>query len=99
MSDINKINAEELENAAGGATQTGEWTTVSGLTGGYLAIRKAPEATYESEINHTGLLNGDRVQITGGRVVGPGFGGTATYVWVYSPKYNVSGYVNAAYLK
>lgn len=99
MTDTNKINAEELENIAGGAAAGGQWMTVSGLKDGYLAIRTRPEATYESEINHTGLLNGDKVQITGGYVNGPGFGGQATYVWVFSPKYGVSGYVNAAYLR
>ena len=99
MTDINKINPEELENVAGGAAGTGVWKTVANLTGGYLAIRTAPEAKYENEINHTGLLNGDKVQVTGGTVTGTGFGGgKATYTWVYAPKYGVSGYVNAAYL-
>ena len=100
MTDINKINAEELENVTGGASGSGVWKTVSGLTGGYLAIRTAPEAKYENEINHTGLLNGDKVQITGATVPGTTFNGAkATYTWVYAPKYGVSGYVNAAYLK
>ena len=99
MTDINKINAEELENVTGGANEGGAWKTVAGLTGGYLAIRTAPEAKYENEINHTGLLNGDKVQITGGTVMGTGFGGAkASYTWVFAPKYGVSGYVNSAYL-
>ena len=98
MTEMNKINEQELEGVAGGAA-AGTWMTVAKLTGGYLAIRTAPAAKYENEINHTGLLNGDKVQITGSYVKGTGFGGgPATYVWVYAPKYNVSGYVNAAYL-
>lgn len=100
MTDMNKLNPEELENVAGGASGQGTWRTVCNLTSGYLAIRTAASANYENEINHTGLLNGDQVQITGPSVVGTGFGGgKATYAWVYAPKYGVSGYVNAAYLK
>ena len=100
MTEMNKINPEELEGVAGGAAEGGAWKTVSGLTGGYLAIRTAPAAQYENEINHTGLLNGDKVQVTGATVQGTGFGGgKAFYTWVYAPKYNVSGYVNSAYLK
>ena len=99
MTDMNKINPEELEGVAGGVS-IGQWATVSGLTGGYLAIRTAPAAQYENEINHTGLLNGDKVQVTGGTVMGTTFGNAkAAYTWVFSPKYNVSGYVNSAYLK
>ena len=98
MSEMNKINPEELEGVAGGAAATGVWKTVTGLTGGYLAIRTAPAADYNNEINHIGLHNGDKVQITGSRVQGSGFGGPATYVWVYAPKFGVSGYVNAAFI-
>ena len=69
------------------------------VSNGYLAIRTAPAADYNNEINHIGLKTGDQVQITGGYVQGTGFGGEkATYVWVYAPKFGVSGYVNAAYL-
>ena len=65
-----------------------------------LPIRTAPAADYNNEINHTGLLNGDKVQVTGATVQGTTFGGgKATYTWVYAPKYGVSGYVNAAYIK
>lgn len=99
MTDMNKINMNEMENVAGGAA-TGTWMTVCNLESGYLAIRTAPEAKYENEINHTGLLNGDKVQVTGGTVMGTGFGGgRAAYTWVFAPKYGVSGYVNAAYLR
>ena len=63
------------------------------------AIRTAPAFDYNNEINHTGLKTGDQVQITGNYVQGTGLNGTsATYVWVFAPKYGVSGYVNAAYL-
>ena len=69
------------------------------VSNGYLAIRTAPAADYNNEINHIGLKTGDQVQITGGYVQGTGFGGEkATYGWVYAPKFGVSGYVNAAYL-
>ena len=101
MADFEKINEQELDNVAGGSGG-GEavWKTVANLSSGYLAIRTAPEAKYENEVNHIGLQNGDKVQITGAYVQGTGFGGgKATYVWVYAPKFGVSGYVNAAFLK
>ena len=100
MTDMNKINPEELEGVAGGANEGSAWKTVAGLTGGYLAIRTAPAADYNNEINHTGLKNGDKVQITGGTVMGTTFGGgKAAYTWIYAPKYGISGYVNSAYIK
>jgi len=100
MTDMNKINTEELEGVAGGANEGGAWKTVAGLTGGYLAIRTAPAADYNNEINHTGLKNGDKVQITGGTVMGTTFGGgKAAYTWIFAPKYGISGYVNSAYIK
>jgi hypothetical protein len=100
MADMKKINPEELEGVAGGANEGGACKTVTGLKDGYLAIRNVPVADYNNEVNHTGLKNGDKVLITGGTVVGTTFGGgKATYVWIYSPKYGVSGYVNSAYLK
>ena len=99
MADFNKVNDQELENVAGGAAGTGVWKTVCNLTGGYLAIRTAPAAQYENEINHIGLKNGEQVQIKGNYVQGSGFGGPATYVWLYAPKVGCCGFVNAAYLK
>ena len=99
MTDMNKINEQELENVAGGAGNNNGWRTVRGIQSGYLAIRTAPAAKYENEINHLGLKNGDKVQITGSYVQGTGFGGgVATYVWVFAPKFGISGYVNAAYI-
>ena len=65
MTDINKINEQELENVAGGYGYDNGWRTVCGLQSGYLAIRTAPAANYENEINHIGLHNGEKVQITG----------------------------------
>ena len=99
MTDMNKINEQELENIAGGAGRDNGWRTVRGIQSGYLAIRTAPAANYENEINHVGLYNGDKVQITGSYVQGTGFGGGATtYVWVFAPKFGISGYVNAAFI-
>ena len=77
---------------------SGSWKTVY-VSDGYLAVRTAPAADYNNEINHIGLKTGDQVQITGNYVQGTGFGGgAATYVWVFAPKFGISGYVNAAYL-
>ena len=98
MTDMMKINEQELETVAGGAGKHKGWRTVRGIQSGYLAIRTAPAADYNNEINHIGLHNGDKVQITGSRVQGSGFGSPATYVWVYAPKFGVSGYVNAAFI-
>ena len=98
MTDMNKINPEELEGVAGGVS-IGQTATVTGLTGGYLAIRTAPSFNYENEVIHTGPKNGMLVQITGNTVSGTGINGVpATYVWVYSPDFGVSGYANAYYL-
>ena len=65
MTDIKKINGQELEN----------------------------------EVIHNGPKNGQLVQITGNTVKGTGINGVpATYVWVYSPDFGVSGYVNAYFI-
>ncbi len=99
MADFEKINDQELENAAGGQAGSGVFKKVANLQSGYLAVRTAPAAQYENEIQSTKLYNGDVVQITGSYVQGTTFGGgAATYVWVYVPKTGVSGYVNAAFL-
>ena len=96
--EIKKVDEQELEGAAGGYGYDNGWRTVAGIQSGYLAIRTAPAADY-NEINHVGLHNGDKVQITGSYVQGTGFGGgAATYVWVFAPKFGISGYVNAAFL-
>ena len=100
MAEFEKINDQELENAAGGQAGAANIKHVANLQAGYLAVRTAPEAKYENEIKSTKLYNGDTVQITGEYVQGTTFNGVkATYVWVFVPKTGVSGYVNAYYLK
>ena len=102
MTDIKKINGQELENVAGGVegfNYGNGWRTVKNLQGGYLALRTAPSFQYENEVLHNGPKNGMLVQITGGTVQGTGINGTpATYVWVYSPDFGISGYANAYYI-
>ena len=100
MENIMKINDQEVEAVAGGTVRPhGEWKTVRSLPGGYLAIRTAPAYLYENEINHIGLINGEQVQIAGPSVQGTGINGSrVSYAYVYSPKYNCCGYVNAHYL-
>lgn len=100
MSEGKLLNDAQLADVTGGTAGSNEWKTVCNLQSGYLAIRTAPAADYNNEINHTGLVNGDVVQVTGGTVMGTTFGGgSARYTWVFAPKYGVSGYVNAAYIK
>ena len=100
MTNFEKITGQELEQAAGGQSAGVVWKTVANLKEGYLAVRTAPEARYENEIQSTKLQNGEMVQVTGGYVQGTTFGGgAATYVWVFVPRTGVSGYVNAAFLK
>ncbi len=99
MAEFEKINDQELENAAGGQYGAANIKHVANLQGGYLAVRTAPEAKYENEIQSSKLYNGDTVQVTGAYVQGTTFnGGKATYVWVFVPKTGVSGYVNANFL-
>ncbi len=99
MAEFEKINDQELENAAGGQYGAANIKHVANLQGGYLAVRTAPEAKYENEIQSSKLYNGETVQVTGAYVQGTTFnGGKATYVWVFVPKTGVSGYVNANFL-
>ena len=94
-----KIDEKELEAVSGGVSK-GSWATVCGVQWGYLAIRSAPAYDYNNGINHVGLHNNDRVQITGSYVQGTGFNGVrADYVWVYVPKFGISGYVDSAYIR
>ncbi len=93
------INEKELETVSGGISK-GSWATVCGVQRGYLAIRSAPAYDYNNELNHIGLHNNDRVQITGSFVQGTGFNGVrAAYAWVYAPKFGISGYVDTAYIR
>ena len=58
-----------------------------------------PNFNYENEIIHNGPRNGQLVQIVGEYVQGTGMNGVpATYVRVYSPDFNITGLVHAAYI-
>ena len=98
MADFEKMEGQEIENISGGAGYNSNIRTVF-VQSGYLAVRTAPAYRYENEIQSTKLYTGDTVEITGSYVQGTGFGGcAATYVWVFAPKFGVSGYVNAAFI-
>ena len=62
--------------------------TVS-VASGYLALRN--DATYDRSNEIGQLNNGDRVEIEG-------TGAAGSYVFVYSPKYDRCGWVNAGFL-
>ena len=108
--EFEKMNDEELEQAAGGRggitgiTEGGSThKKVKGLQTGYLALRNAPGYDYRNEIGQ--LQNGDLVDITGPTVaVKNDFQGkTTNYTWVTVKKSKTcssgkSGYVNASYL-
>ena len=64
------------------------WKTVS-VASGYLALRN--DATYDQSNEIGQLNNGDRVEIEG-------TGAAGSYVFVYSPKYDRCGWVNAGFL-
>ena len=103
MTEIKKINGQELENVAGGEGYNYDynsgWRTVKNIQSGYLAIRTAPSFAYENEIIHNGPKNGQLVQIVGEYVQGTGINGVpATYVRVYSPDFGITGLVNAAFI-
>ena len=66
---------------------TGTWKTVY-VQSGYLALRNAPSYNRGNEIGQ--LNTGDRVQIEGEA--------SGSYIYVYSPKYGTSGWVNAGFL-
>ena len=69
------------------ANSRGTWKTVY-VQSGYLALRNAPSYNRGKE---SGQLNtGDRVQIEGEA--------SGSYIYVYSPKYGTSGWVNAGFL-
>ena len=56
---------------------------------GYLALRNAP--SYDASNECGKLFTGDVVEVTNSQPNG-------SYVWVYSPKYDTYGYVNAGFL-
>ena len=66
----------------------GTWKTVS-VSGGYLALRG--DFTYDDANELGKLYNGDVVEIQGGC--------EGSYVFVYSPKLDTIGWVNAGFLR
>ena len=94
-----KITQEELTAINGGqdgkvGLYEGPWKTVMNLQTGWLALRTAPIYDYSNEIGQ--LYNGDVVQIIGN---GSGLSNDGqSYIWVYSPKLNKSGYVNDRFI-
>ncbi len=81
-------NAGFSQMAQSAVNSTDGWKSVS--VDGYLALRTAPSFDASNEIGQ--LHTGDTVLVTGGQASG-------SYVWVYSPKYNTNGYVNAGFLR
>ena len=81
-------NAGFSQMAQSAVNNTDGWMTVS--VDGYLALRTAPSFDASNEIGK--LYSGDTVLVTGSQSSG-------SYVWVYSPKYNTNGYVNAGFLR
>ncbi len=96
--ELKKITEEELKEVAGGVNgkvglDEGPWMEVANLKTGWLALRSDPSYNYNNEIGK--LYNGDDVQIIGN---GSGNENGASYVWVWSPKLNKSGWVNDSFL-
>ena len=92
--DIKKINVEELNQVAGGVDgycgldPDGPWTTVTGLTSGWLALRS--DYKYNSG-NEIGGNSADADHDFDGP-------GVTWYTWVYSERLNKSGWVNSRFL-
>ena len=82
--DNNSNFSRKAQNAV---NDNSGWFTVN--VDGYLALRSAPSFDASNEIGQ--LRTGDTVLVTGGQSAG-------SYVWVYSPKYNTNGYVNAGFI-
>ena len=103
--EFEKLNEEELEQAAGGksgikALAGGGSThkTVKGLKTGYLAQRSAPGYNYNNEIGK--LYNGDKVDVVGETIVVKNdFNGDTPYTKVRDCRTGKIGYVNANFLK
>ena len=82
------VNKDYLIGGSTGTTSTaGDVRTVS-VASGYLALRNAKAYDKRNEIGQ--LYTGDTVTVQDAS--------DATYWYVYSPKYNCSGYVNKDYL-
>lgn len=94
--DIRKMDEQNVEEVSGGAGYYSDgWRIVTGLQTGYLALRTKPGYDYGNEIRGCELYNGDRVKIDGATVTGPD---GKPYTYVYSPKSDRWGYVNANFL-
>ena len=97
--EFKKVTEEELSAISGGqdgkvGLYEGPWKTVMNLQTGWLALRTAPVYDYNNEIGQ--LYNGDMVQIIGN---GSGMSSDGqSYIWVWSPKLNKSGYVNDKFI-
>ncbi|MBR0397168.1 MAG: hypothetical protein IJI10_02765 [Eubacterium sp.] len=92
MTDMNKINEQELEQVTGGKSGISgswKWVTVTG-TKNYLALRNAPAYDDKNEIGK--LQNGTKIQIRADITSG-------AYVWAYASNLNKEGWVNANYVK
>lgn len=94
------LNIEELEDVAGGrhgkvGLGEGQWLTVRGLKTGYLAVRSAPAYDYNNEIG--ALYNGDAVQVMGNSAY-TGNSYDPLYTWIWTPRLNISGWVNSRYI-
>ena len=91
MTDMNRINAQELEQVAGGASSAGswKWVIVTG-TKHYLAIRTAP--TYDDKNEIGKVYNGTKIQIRPDVRSG-------AYVWAYASTIDTEGWVNGSYVQ
>ncbi len=101
--EFEKLNEEELEQAAGGKNELAAGGSVhkrvSGIKTGYLALRSAPGYNYNNEIGQ--LHNGDKVVVVGETIWVPNdFQGKKTpYTKVRIRHTDKVGYVNANFLK
>ena len=96
MSELKKLNEENIEEVTGGAGYNSNgYRTVCRLETGYLAMRRQPTYDYANEIRGAELYNGDQVLLLGAPVAG---NDGRTYVFVQAVKSGVQGYVNAGFL-
>ena len=93
MTEINKINEQELEQVAGGNDGSSpgkwKWVTVTG-TKHYLAIRNAAAYDEKNEIGK--IYNGTQIQIR------PDVRNGA-FVWAHASNIDKEGWVNANYVQ
>ena len=96
MADFVKIEEDVAGKVAGGVGYYSDgWRVVCGIQSGYLALRTQPGYDYNNEIRGCELYNGNTVKIEGSTVIASDGN---PYVYVYSPKSDRFGYVNANYL-